>query len=72
MENTRTKRSPELRGKRQAVVCRCRLLGLILNSVLTHCLALVELNNPLSLTDSGSARIILFSYFARFLKAMDE
>lgn len=75
MENTKTKISPELRGKRQdeewfAGVGSWACFFLLLNSVLTHCLALVKLNNPLSLTDSGCARIILFSYFARLLKAM--
>lgn len=68
------KRSPELRGKKTVgtVDYRCQFLDLLSNSGLTHCIALVKLNNPLSLPHSGSARIIVFSCFAGLLKEIHE
>lgn len=51
---------------------RCQFLDLLSNSGLAHCIALVELNNPLSLPDSGSAKIIVFSCFAGLFKGIHE
>lgn len=74
MENTRTKRYTELRGEKTVGTTdyRCQFSDFLPNSGLTHYIALVELNNPLSLPDSGSARIIVFSCFARLFKVIRE